>query len=65
MNLLTILVVLLLIAAVGGVWSNTGGRTFGPYGWSPLAIVLVILLVLLVLGYLDAPGHRGGIWLRR
>jgi hypothetical protein len=64
MSLLTILVVLLIVAAAGGFWSNTGGRTFGVYGWSPVGIVLVILLVLFLTGYLDG-GHRGGVWLRR
>jgi hypothetical protein len=64
MSLVTLLIVLLIIAAVGGFWSNTGGRTVGVYGWSPLGIVLVILIILFVTGNLDG-GHHGGVWLRR
>jgi hypothetical protein len=65
MSLMTILIVLLIVAAAGGFWSNTGGRQFGVYGWSPLGVVLVVLLILLLLGYLDGGPHHGGLWLRR
>jgi len=52
MSLLTILIVLLIVAAFGGFWSNSGGRTYGPYGWSPLGVIVVILVILLLTGNL-------------
>lgn len=64
MSLFTLLIVLLVVAAAGGLWSNSGGRTFGFYGWSPLGIVLLILFVLFITGTLD-DGHRHGFYLRR
>jgi hypothetical protein len=47
--MLTILLIVLLIALLGGGLSY--GR-FGYAGWSPAAIVAVILLVLLLVGRL-------------
>jgi len=54
MSILTILIILLVVAACGGFWSNSGGRTYGSYGWSPLGVIVIILVVLLVTGNL---GH--------
>ena len=47
--MLTILVVLLLIALLGG---GLGHGRFGVAGWSPAAILAVILLLMLLTGRL-------------
>ena len=47
--LLTILLILLLVALLGGGW---GYRRYGGYSWSPLGLLLVILLVLFLTGSL-------------
>ncbi len=46
-HMLTILIVVLLIALLGG---GLGHGRFGAAGWSPAAIIAVILLVLLATG---------------
>jgi hypothetical protein len=43
--------VLVLIAALGGGYGSRRG--WGYYGWSPLAIIVVILIVLYLTGYLN------------
>jgi hypothetical protein len=48
--LLTILVILLVLALVGGVFG--GSRGWGYYGWSPVGLILIILLVLWLTGAL-------------
>jgi hypothetical protein len=61
--LITILVVLVILSLAGGAF---GGEYLGPgpyRRWSPLGIVLVILLVLWLFGGLDL-GHAGH-WGRR
>jgi hypothetical protein len=45
--MLTILVILLLLALLGG---GLGHSRFGYAGWSPAGIILVILLVMLFTG---------------
>jgi hypothetical protein len=45
--MLTILLIVLLIAMLGG---GLGYSRFGYAGWSPAAIIAVIVLVLLLLG---------------
>lgn len=45
--MLTILLIVLLIALLGG---GLGYNRFGYAGWSPAAIILVVLLVLLLVG---------------
>ena len=45
--MLTILLIVLLIAVLGG---GLGYGRFGAAGWSPAAIIAVILLVMLLLG---------------
>jgi hypothetical protein len=47
--LLTLLIVLLVVALIGGGYSHSR-RAY--WGWSPLGIVLVIALVLIVTGNL-------------
>ena len=54
MSLLTILIILLVVSAVGGYWGGGEGRPWGRMGWSPLGILLVILLVLLLTGNLGS-----------
>ena len=54
MSLLTLLIVLLVVSVFVGGWGHT--RDWGPYGWSPLGIVLVIFLVLWLTGSLGT-GH--------
>jgi hypothetical protein len=50
--LLTILIVLLVFALVGGVW-GWGGSAPGPYwGWSPVGLILLVLLILWLTGSL-------------
>jgi energy-coupling factor transporter transmembrane protein EcfT len=46
--LLTILVILLVLSVFGGAWRS------GSVGWSPVGIILLILLILLLTGNL---GH--------
>jgi hypothetical protein len=57
--LVTILVVLVILALIGGAF---GGPIYGPnpYArWSPLGVVLAILLVLWFTGHLHESGlHR-------
>jgi hypothetical protein len=45
--LFTILIVLLVLALVGGGW---GHSRFGYAGWSPAGILLVVLLAMLFVG---------------
>ena len=47
--LITILVVVLLLSLIGG---GIGHSKFGYAGWSPAAIIVVVLLVLLFMGRL-------------
>ncbi len=48
--LLTILVVLLLLALLGGGYGSSRG--WGYYGWSPLGLVILIIVVLALTGNL-------------
>jgi hypothetical protein len=52
-GMLTLIVVLLILAALFGGW---GHSRFGYTGWSPLGIVLVVLVILWATGSLGA-GH--------
>jgi hypothetical protein len=52
--MLTLLIVLLVLSAVFGGWGHT--RSWGYRGWSPLGIILVLLLVLWLTGNLGG-GH--------
>ena len=55
--MLTLLIVLLVLAALGGGWGHT--RNWGyARSWSPLGLVLVIILVLWLLGYIGGPAHH-------
>jgi len=49
--LLTILVILLLVALLGGGYGSTRGR--GYYGWSPLGLLVLIILILALTGNLS------------
>jgi len=51
--MLTLLIILLVLSAVFGGW---GHRRWGYTGWSPLGIVLVLLLLLWLTGNLGL-GH--------
>ena len=48
--LLTILVVLLLLALLGGGYGSSRG--WGYYGWSPLGLIILIIVVLALTGNL-------------
>jgi hypothetical protein len=48
--ILTILVVLLLVALLGGGYGHSRG--YGYAGWSPLGILIVILVVMALTGNL-------------
>jgi hypothetical protein len=48
--LLTILVVLVLLALLGGGFGSTRG--WGYYGWSPLGLLILVVLVLALTGNL-------------
>jgi hypothetical protein len=52
MNLLTLLIILLILAVLFGAAGPSWQPGLGMYSWSPVAVVLVILLVLLLLGRL-------------
>ena len=45
----TILIILLILALLGGGW---GYGRFGPVGFSPLLIIVIVLLLLLFTGRL-------------
>jgi hypothetical protein len=47
MSLMTLIIILLVIALLGG---GLGHGRFGYAGWSPAAILIVILLVMLLSG---------------
>lgn len=53
--LLIILIVLVLLCFGGGVW---GQGTYGVRGWSPLGILLVLVLLLWATGNLHLGGLR-------
>ncbi|MBV8895523.1 MAG: DUF3309 family protein [Acidobacteriaceae bacterium] len=47
--MLVLLIVILLLCGVGGgVWGHSAG--YGYYGWSPLGLILIVLLVLALMG---------------
>jgi hypothetical protein len=48
-----VLILVLLVLAVAFPLSY--GRSFGYFGWSPLGIILVVLLVLYLTGHLGRP----------
>jgi uncharacterized protein DUF3309 len=48
--LLTVLVVLLLIALLGGGYGHSRG--WGYYGWSPVGLLVLIILILAITGNL-------------
>lgn len=58
MSILTLLIVLLVVSALFGAWRHP---VSGYVGWSPLGIVLVVLLLMWAFGGLGS-GH--GIRLR-
>jgi hypothetical protein len=48
--LLTILVVLLLLSLLGGGFGSSRG--WGYYGWSPLGLLIVVIVILALTGNL-------------
>lgn len=48
--MLTILLILLVLSVAGGGWGHSRG--WGYAGWSPLGIILVVLLVMYLTGNL-------------
>ena len=52
--MLTLLIVVLIVAAIVGGWGHTQG--WGYPGWSPFGAILLVLLLLWVFGYLG-PVH--------
>ncbi len=53
--MLTLLIVLLIISAVFGGW---GHSRWGYTGWSPLGIILAVIVVLYLTGNLGHGGFR-------
>lgn len=51
--LITILVIFLILAVVGGGW---GYPRWGYASWSPIGLIVLILIILWVAGYLHV-GH--------
>ena len=49
--LLTLLIVLLLLSLVGGGYGSSRG--WGYYGWSPLGLIILIVLILALTGNLN------------
>jgi uncharacterized protein DUF3309 len=49
--LLTLLVILLLLSLFGGGYGSTRG--WGYYGWSPLGLLILIILILALTGNLS------------
>jgi hypothetical protein len=50
MSLTTLLIILLVVAVLFGGFGSSRG--WGYYGWSPVGIIVVILLILLLTGNL-------------
>jgi hypothetical protein len=50
MSLLTLLIILLIVAALFGGYGTR--RNWGYYGWSPVGLVVLLLLLLLLTGNL-------------
>lgn len=50
MSLLLLLLIILLLTGGVGFYGHRSG--WGPYGWSPAGIVIIILIVLLLSGRL-------------
>lgn len=50
MSILTLLLIVLIVAAIFGGFGHS--RNWGYVGWSPLGIVLIILIVMLLTGHL-------------
>lgn len=50
MSLILVLVIVLLVLAFSGVFYAV--PTYGPVGWSPLAVLLVVLVILWLAGVL-------------
>jgi hypothetical protein len=48
--LIAALLVLLLLALLGGGWGYS--HNWGPWGWSPLGLLIVVLVVLALTGNL-------------
>jgi hypothetical protein len=48
--LFTLLIVLLLLALLGGGYGHSRG--WGYYGWSPLGLLILIVLILAITGNL-------------
>lgn len=51
MSLLTLLIILLLIGLVFGSWGH-GRAGIGVYGWSPVGVIVLVLVVLVLTGRL-------------
>jgi hypothetical protein len=47
--LLILLIVLLVLALGGGFWASPN---YGPWGWSPLGLIVLIVVILLLTGHL-------------
>lgn len=56
MSLLMLLIVLLILSTFFGSWGS-GQPWGGPRSWSPLGVVLVVLLCLWLTGNLAGVGH--------
>jgi hypothetical protein len=50
MSLLLILLIVLLLSGGFGAYGHRAG--WGPYGWSPAGIILIVILILLLSGRL-------------
>lgn len=50
MSILTLLVIVLVVALLFGGFGQT--RNWGPQAWSPVGIVLVVLLLLFLFGHI-------------
>jgi hypothetical protein len=47
MTLATMLIILLVVAVAGGGWTST---TYGWASWSPVGVLLFVLLILFLMG---------------
>jgi hypothetical protein len=43
-----LLIVLAVVALLFGGWGATGGRNYGYWGWSPVGLIFILLLLYLV-----------------
>lgn len=47
-----IVLILIIVLVIAVIYGGTSGRQYGMVGWSPVGVILLVLLVLLLTGYI-------------